>query len=97
MPEPNVNSNTTDVAPTVAPVVLQMTAADLQAAIDHGIRQFIASQSQKARGSLLDILSLPFRAASDWACWLRHGDGPDGGKANFGKPAGHKVWPQAQS
>ena len=98
MPETNQNCNTTDAAPNVADqaptVVVQVNAEDLKQAVHDTIIEMRQNATASSKTAILSLVTLPFRAASDWAHWFIRGDcDPDA----FGKPAGSKVWPTAKS
>lgn len=98
MPETNQNSNTTDATPTVAgqtpTVVVQVSAEDLKRAVHDTLVEMRQNAVASSKSALAGLLTLPFRAASDWLHWLKFGDCDPNA---FDKPAGSKQWPTAKS
>ena len=78
-------------------LVVQISADQLKQAVRDTIIEMQQNAAASSKTAILDAITFPIRCLSDWGCWLVHGDGPDGGKANFGRPAGQKRWPQAQA
>ena len=74
-------------------LVVQISADQLKQAVRDTIIEMQQNAAASSKTAVRNLVTLPFRAASDWAHWLVHGDQPD----SFGKPAGHKVWPQARA
>jgi hypothetical protein len=73
------------------PVVVQISADQLKQAVRDGIAEMQSDAVACSRSAIVNAITLPLRALSDWAHWLKYGDvDPDA----FGKPAGSKVWPQ---
>ena len=80
--------------PQGGPVVVQVSADQLRQAVHDTIVEMQQNAAASSKTAILSLITLPFRAASDWAHWLVHGDcDPDA----FDKPAGSKVWPTAKS
>jgi len=97
MPETNENGNPTDATPNVADqtstVVVQVSAEDLKPAVHDTLVEMWQSAVASSQSALVDLITLPFRAASDWLRWMQFGDQTD----LFGKRAGSKQWPTAKS
>ena len=97
MPEMDENSTTTDATPNVADqsptVIVQVSAEDLKRAVHDTLVEMRQNAVASSKSAVVGLLTLPFRAASDWLHWMKFGDQPD----SFGKPAGAKVWPTAKS
>ncbi len=94
MPETNENSNTTDTTPNVADqtptVVVQVSDDDLKRAVHDTLVEMRQNAVANSRSAVLDLITLPVRAASDFWHWMKFGD--VNGKRGFGRP---KVWPAA--
>ncbi len=88
MPDTKENSNTTDAKPNVADqaptVVVQVSAEALKQAVHDTIIEMRQNAVASSKSAALDLITLPYRAASDFWHWMKFGD--VGGKRGFGRP-----------